>query len=124
MPLPSHCRTCCLRPHAEADGARSRAISDKMSANMSLEDKGRIVAESTNARPRGIDLDPSVLEEAFEALPVVEAVAGCDGDRLFGRGARERSFEASLQIGNLARRPDRGGVSSHLIPRFRPTCAL
>src|SRR5262249_15671057 len=64
----------------------------------------------------GVDLDAAVIEEAFEALPVVEAVADCDGDRRFGGSARELGLQPRLQIGNqllafrLAHRPPLRGA--------------
>jgi hypothetical protein len=58
----------------------------------------------------GVDLDPPVLEEAFQALPVVEAVVD-SSDRRFGGSACELRLQLRLQIGNpllafrLAHRP-------------------
>src|SRR5271170_4570749 len=41
-------------------------------------------------------VDPAVLEEAFEALPVVETVTDRNGDRRFGGGASELRLQPSL----------------------------
>ena len=47
-----------------------------------------------------IQLDASVLEEAHEAIPVVEAVADRPGDARLGGDARELGFKPGLQCLN------------------------
>src|SRR5204862_5979284 len=44
------------------------------------------------------DLDAAVLEEAFESVPMVDAVADRHGNRRFGGGTRELSLKPGLEI--------------------------